>query len=80
MKRHILHRDISINNVLIFRTPPSFSPSGLKEKEGKEDTQVKGILIDFDYAMFMSQGDPEGVSLSGPAVRGFIFQFLDLLD
>jgi serine/threonine protein kinase len=44
---HILHRDISLNNLMLY-------------EHGPEDSTRRGLLIDFDYSMEI--GGPNGPS------------------
>lgn len=49
----ILHRDISVNNVMMYRADSA--DTQLEGAEPRDAPLPKGLLIDFDYATFLKE-------------------------
>ena len=71
----ILHRDVSINNILIFICDTAWTATSHDQQEREAIIASKkfrrGLLIDFDYADFLDAGK-QGVSSGDRTVGVFI--------
>ena len=71
----ILHRDISINNILVFICDTAWTAT-LHDRQEREAIIAskkfrRGLLIDFEYADFLN-GGKQGVSSGDRTVGAFI--------
>ena len=73
---NILHRDMSINNILVFICDTRWPAISHDQKERENVIANKkfrrGLLIDFDYANMLNAGGEQGVSSGDRTVSVFI--------